>query len=511
MRRTYLTGLAWLMAGPAILSAHAAPPFNGYAGHTPVYRHHDAPGLVTERGTGRQVVVIHSPAVTTSDDMILPFDRQTLDTEGLPALASAAPTGQDGRYLRQPAVRGILAWENAVVPYRFSEGYPADARLAFEQAAERYRQKTGIRFARQERALGDYVRVRLDPQRTSAVLGWRGGRQDLSLTRADSVNGAVLIHMMAHALGLVHDPLYRDISRTRAMHGDLDAIVPELAKRYPQAAKRVTSPRSPASQTVPRHRPTVQPVTVDMSDVFLPGQDDAENRRDAGLRKDPETSRHDARPANTIPAAGRNDSMTTWEIPGGRPVRLRQQGNVMVSGDMVVGSREDVLQQGGVPQLVNEANGQDTLRAPVRDGVRKWHLGVVPYRYAAEYPGDGRRVFEEAAAWYGEQAGIRFRPAVPGDRHVLELRQRGHCDTRVGRSGGIQPVNMTRECALSLPATLHAMAHTLGLAHGYDSPETDRKLADTLAAPMPDAAVLEQLARMYPTVKTHLGRKPRGK
>ncbi|HVH40786.1 MAG TPA: M12 family metallopeptidase [Labilithrix sp.] len=115
-------------------------------------------------------------------------------------------SNDDHQGMAASRMSGVRRWPNGVVPYVVDRALPAPERVT--EAADHWRQKTGIRFVPRTNE-ADYVRF-INGTGCFSHIGRQGGQQDIVIRwvpgkPGDSCPVSAVIHEMGHAIGLAHE------------------------------------------------------------------------------------------------------------------------------------------------------------------------------------------------------------------------------------------------------------------------------------------------------------------
>lgn len=134
-------------------------------------------------------------------------------------------------------------------------------------------------------------------------------------------------------------------------------------------------------------------------------------------------------------------------------------GEAVFEGDIVLGTLEEV------------ANPPDVTRGIVITGNQfRWPNGVVPYVAQASV----RAKVEAAIAHWQEKTPFRF-PKRTTEAAFISFEDPGNagvCNSRVGRQGGKQVINLGANC--SVGSAIHEIGHAIGLWHEQSREDRNR-------------------------------------
>jgi hypothetical protein len=134
-------------------------------------------------------------------------------------------------------------------------------------------------------------------------------------------------------------------------------------------------------------------------------------------------------------------------------------GEAVFEGDIVLGTTEEV------------ANPDDPTKGIVITGNQfRWPNGIVPYVAQASV----RAKVEAAIAHWQEKTPFRF-PKRTTESAFISFEDPGNagvCNSRVGRQGGKQVINLGANC--SVGSAIHEIGHAIGLWHEQSREDRNR-------------------------------------
>ncbi|KXJ12090.1 zinc metalloproteinase nas-4 [Exaiptasia diaphana] len=117
------------------------------------------------------------------------------------------------------------------------------------------------------------------------------------------------------------------------------------------------------------------------------------------------------------------------------------------------------------------ANLQSNARDAIRNPVKHWPRGVVPYRFGG-VSSRVRSAFQQAINDYNRKTCIRIVPRTTQRDYILVVSE-GGCWSAIGRSGGAQKLSLGRGCE-NKGTAIHELMHALGFFHEQSRIDRDR-------------------------------------
>ena len=100
---------------------------------------------------------------------------------------------------------------------------------------------------------------------------------------------------------------------------------------------------------------------------------------------------------------------------------------------------------------------------PMKEPVKLWPNGRVPYVISEELDSSAREKINEAIEEFHQKTCVNFEPRLKSDQdYVHFVPHQEFCWTYVGNIGLDSPIYLTPFCQRSKPAIQHEMMHTLG-------------------------------------------------
>ncbi len=138
------------------------------------------------------------------------------------------------------------------------------------------------------------------------------------------------------------------------------------------------------------------------------------------------------------------------------------QGRALVY-DIDIGEWNDIRANGyASPEAVPEA------RTPAQEAAadsRYWSNATVPYQINASITEDGQNAIKQAMALFKRQTGINFVARTTEPDYLTFIADTAQCSSRLGKTGGEQPVRVTGACLNTPSSLLHLLGHSIGLSH----------------------------------------------
>ena len=100
---------------------------------------------------------------------------------------------------------------------------------------------------------------------------------------------------------------------------------------------------------------------------------------------------------------------------------------------------------------------------PMKEPVKLWPNGRVPYVISEEFDSNSREKINEAIEEFKQKTCVNFEPRLKSDQdYVHFVPHQEICGTEVGNIGLNSPIYLSPDCQRSKPMIQHEMMHALG-------------------------------------------------
>lgn len=168
--------------------------------------------------------------------------------------------------------------------------------------------------------------------------------------------------------------------------------------------------------------------------------------------------------ANSVYAIELGQTMIADKALGSRTITYeKRDGYALVEGDILIGTLADLRHQGAI--ITPELSG------------RRWPNGIFPYEISEDLPFKNKLSVLQAIEHWQTNTKIEFVELTSKNRTEYEdfisfIPADGKtCASHVGRTGGMQTINLSPRC--NTMNTVHEIGHALGLWHEQSRSDRD--------------------------------------
>lgn len=148
-------------------------------------------------------------------------------------------------------------------------------------------------------------------------------------------------------------------------------------------------------------------------------------------------------------------------------------GLAIFEGCIVLGTAEE-MEQNSAAVRAGQEDELESRGVFIPDLGKRWPNGIVPYQIDPNLPNQGR--INDAIAHWQEKTSIRFVQRSNANQYpnYVYFQPGNGCSSYVGMQGGQQEITLANGCGLG--ATIHEIAHALGIWHEQSREDRDRHI-----------------------------------